>query len=207
MYVKANPILSKMFNHCGLTLNEKGLFYVNHDDTRFEFLITEDHVKIAEIMGFDYSEFDAAKEWNQFFDLLMTNKYFRPSRFMEDPTEGRVQAFADIAKYLSEHPNPKKEYVKRTIEDMCEELKEFNLKARIDRLNELAINCTKIIKRLSGQFILKMDPNFPKTKLQEGFEKYHLMFPNFVSKLEFMDTCTDQELFNKFIESYEYTPA
>ena len=136
MYIKGNPVLSRMFAHCGLLLNEKGLFYEMPEEGNFVILITDDHVKIAEAMGFKYEEIEAAKEYNDFFELLYTNQFFRPSKFLVDASEGGSKMLKELSEWLI-GKDPHKSYTKRNVGDMFEVLKDCNFKARYDKLHEI----------------------------------------------------------------------
>jgi len=200
MYVKKNPVLSKMFAHCGLTLSEHGLHFYLSDDPIYNFLVTDDHVKIAEIMGFDYTEFDAAKEYEEFFKLLYKNQYFRPSRFLIDNTEGKVRMFKELAEYLAVNPIYKG-YTTRQIADMFEPLKEFYFKERYDRLVELRDNARAIKNKFNGGTVLRLKPDYDRRNLEAGFNKFngdHFKTP--MDKMEFLYTHTEEEIVEEFIK-------
>lgn len=88
MYIKGNSVISRMYALSGLTLNEKGLFYYHPENSSIFFMITDDHIKIAEVMGFNYEKLEAVKEYEEFFKLLYANQFFRPSKFAQDISEG-----------------------------------------------------------------------------------------------------------------------
>lgn len=185
MYIKANPVLSKMYAHSGLTLNEKGLFFFAKENPNFFFLITDDHVKIAEVMGFKYEEIEAAKEYHDFFKLLSTNQFFRPSRFVEDTSEGGSKMLKELSEYLQANPIYKG-YTTRQIPDMFEPLKEFNFQNQYYRLYELMQNIIPINKKLNGRLVLQLKPDFDKTKLNEGFDHFNNKFNSWLEKAEFI---------------------
>jgi len=202
MYVKGNPVLSKMYAHSGLTLSENGLhFYLKNNPLLF-FLITDDHVKIAEIMGFKYEEFDAAKEYIEFFELLRTNQFFRPSRYTVDTTDGKVRMFKELAEYLKEYPTYKG-YTTRQLPDMFEPLKEFNFEARYNRLLELEQNASLIHKKFNGGSVLRLKPDFNRHNLQSGFVKFNSSFETHFDRLEFLYSHTEEEIVNQFIKINE----
>ena len=199
MYAKGNPVLSKMFAHSGLILNESGLHYCLPDHGIFTFLITDDHVKIAEIAGFNYEEFDKAKEYKDFFKLLTTNPFFRPSKFTSDTSQGKNKMLKELADYLAENPC-EKEYVKRTLEDMYDTLKEFNFEERHKLLLDVFNNHTTINKKFNGGTILAMSPTYDKRNLQEGFEKFNDSFPTPYERLLFLHTHTPKEIVMTYLQ-------
>lgn len=200
MYVKANPVLSKMFAHCGLTLNEIGLFYYISDNPIYNFLITDNPVEIAEIMGFDYAEFDAAKEYEDFFKLLYTNKYFRPSRFAVDKTEGKNKMFKELAEYLQANPIYKG-YTTRQIKDMFEPLKKYDFEAKYKRLHELRVHASHIKHKFNGGTVLRLKPDFDKRNLEASFNKFNGdCFGNYVERMEYIYTHTEEEIVELFVK-------
>ncbi len=200
MYVKGNPILSKMYAHSGLTLNEKGLFFHLQNAPSFYFLITEDHTKIIQIMGFDPEEYENAKEYEEFFKLLGTNQFFRPSRFVEDTSEGGSKMLKELSEYLAINPIYKG-YTTRQIRDMFEPLKEFNFEQRYNRLIELKENQVEINKKIKGSDVLTLKPDFDKTKLQLYFEYFNKeKFETIVDRLEYLHTHTTEEIVEEFVK-------
>lgn len=201
MYVLANPVLSKMYAHSGLTLNETGLHYFLTENPTFYFTITKDHVKIAEVMGFNYEEFEAAKEYKDFFKLLLTNKYFRPSRFIEDTTEGRNKMLKELAEFLKEHPE-RKGYTTRQISDMFEPLKEFNFEERYNRVQELYKNRTAIHQKFNGQTVLRCVPGYDKRNLEHGFIKWNgEHFKSHIDRVEFIYSHSEQEIVEEYLRA------
>lgn len=201
MYVKGNPVLSKMFAHCGLTLSETGLFFSLPGHSAFTFLLTEDHVKIAELMGFNYEEFNAAKEYEEFFKLLLTNQFFRPSRFENDTTEGHVKMFKELAEFLAKTPH-EKEYTKRQIEDMFEPLKEFDFERRYKMILEVYDNHTHLNRKFNGSMILAMVPGYDKRDLQQGLEKFnHEHFKTPLERMIFWHTHTSEEIVEEYLRA------
>lgn len=196
MYVKGNPVLSKMYAHSGLVLNEYGLFYRDKENSNLEFLITNDHVKIVEIMGMDYAAFNAAKELPQFLDVLMTSQYFRPSRFKFDPTDGACKMLADMAVLVSER-NEHKGYTTRQIEDMFEPLKEFEFEQKYKELHLL--NKT-VSTKFAGTTVLKHYPDFDKTKFPKLFEMFNLSFTTHYERLKWFSQHTEEEIVEEFIK-------
>lgn len=202
MYAKGNPVLSKMYaHHGGLTLNDKGLFFYAKENPNFYFLITEDTIKIVEIMGFDYKEYDEAKGYTDFFNILHKNQFFRPSRFIIDPTEGKSKMLKELSEYLIANPMYKG-YTTRQIEDMFEPLKEFNFQNRYYRLYQLMQNNVAINKKLNGGLILKLRPDFDKSKLQEGFEIFNNKFNSILERAEFIYSSTEEELVENFVNQF-----
>ena len=200
MYVKGNAVLSKMFAHQGgLVLNEKGLFYHLKEDTTFEFLITNDPKKILDILEFNHEEFEAAKGYHEFFELLKTNKYFRPSRFVVDSTDGHNKMLKELAEYLNANPYHKG-YTTRQVEDMFEPLKEYDFEKRYKRLLELKANEAKIKNRINGGLVLKLRPGFNPRDLQPKFEAFSSKFKSVVDKYEFLYASTDEEIVTEFLK-------
>jgi len=200
MYVKANPVLSKMFAHCGLTLNEIGLFYYISDNPIYNFLITDNPAEIAEIMGFDYVEFDAAKEYEDFFKLLYTNQYFRPSRFAVDKKNGQVRMFKELAEYLQANPIYKG-HTTRQIRDMFEPLKKYDFESRYKRLHELRDNAAVIKHKFNGGVVIKFKPDFDKRNLEATFNKFNsVYFNNYVDRMEFIYSHSEQEIVDLFVK-------
>jgi hypothetical protein len=201
MYVKGNPILSKMFAHCGLTLNEQGLFYSVPENPILTILITEDHEKIVEAMGFNYIEYEAAKEYEEFFALLYTNQFFRPSRFIEDPSKGKNKMLKELAEYVTKR-NEHKGYTKRNVEDMFEPLKEFNFKEQFNRLHELKANADIIRTKFNGRIVLKNVEGYDQRKLEVGMVKFnHDYFKSPLERLEFIYTHSEKEIVDKYIKA------
>lgn len=201
MYVKGNPILSKMFAHQGLLLNESGLHFCLPDHGVFTFLITEDHVKIAEIMGFNYKEFDEAKEYVDFFKLLTTNPFFRPSRFVVDCSLGGSKMLKELAEYLAENPC-EKEYTKRNLTDMYVPLSEFNFEERHKLLLEVFDNHNTLGKKFNGGHVLNLVPGYDKRELQAGFEKFNgEYFKTPYDRLLFWHTHTTEEIVQEYLKA------
>lgn len=200
MYVKANPVLSKMFAHSGgLTLNEKGLFFHSKTNPNFYFLITDDHEQIVEIMEFDYGHFERAKDYIDFFNLLLTNKFFRPSRFLVDPSEGKCKMLKNLAEFLAENPI-QKGYTTRQLEDMFEPLAKFNFESKYNLLVELEKNQTKLNQKLNGGVILKHKPDFDKRNLQRGFEYFNnKKFETYFDRLSFLNFHAEENLVEEFV--------
>lgn len=200
MYVMKNPVISKMYAHCGLTLSEYGLhFYLTADPTYY-FKITDNHIRIAEIMGFDYAELDAAKEYSEFFQLLMKNQYFRPSRFATDNTEGHVRMFKELAELLTANP-VYKGYTTRQIPDMFDALSEFHFEERYKRLLELVQHEKAIKAKFNGGVVLRIKPDFDRHKLEEGFNKFNgSRFETKLDRCEFIYSHTQEEIVEEFIK-------
>jgi hypothetical protein len=198
MYVKGNPVISKMLNHCGLTSNEKGLFYCHEIGKSFEFLITDDHVKIAEIAGFDYTELESAKEYADFFKLLTTNVYFRPSRFETDSSLGGSKMLKELAEYLSANPC-EKTYIKRSIEDMFSVLKEFDFESRYNKLHEVYDNKHTIHKKFNGGVVLAFHPDYDKRNLKEGFDIFNDSFDSIYENMVFLYDHTPEEITEEYL--------
>jgi len=196
MYVKGNPVLSKMYAHSGLILNETGLYYRDKDNSALEFLITADHVKIVEIMGMDYVAFEAAKELPEFLDVLMTSQYFRPSRFKIDTTDGSCRMLAEMAVLVNAR-NEFKSYTTRQIEDMFEPLKEFEFE---QKYKELQLLKKTVQTKFAGSSVLKYYPEFDKTKFPLLFEKFNNTFTTQYERLKWFSQHTEKEIVEEFIK-------
>lgn len=200
MHVMKNPVLSKMYAHSGLALSDKGLHFYIKDDPCYNILVTTDYVRIAEIMGFNFQEFDAAKEYDEFFKLLLTNQFFRPSRFVVDNTEGEVKMFAALAEFLTTNPIYKG-YTTRQVTDMFEPLKEFDFEARYKRLFVLQANAKAIRTKFNGGTVLRLKPDFDKRNLEAGFDKFNNgHFTSSVERLEFIYSHTEEEIVEEFVK-------
>lgn len=200
MYIKGNPVISRMYALSGLVLNEKGLFYYHPENSSIFFMITDDHIKIAEAMGFNYEELEAAKEYEEFFKLLYANQFFRPSKFAQDISEGGSKMLGDLSIYISQNPC-NKGYTKRNVEDMYEPLKEFDLEGKINELNE--IYPKRNLCKISGSDILEFYPEFNKTNLQKGFERFNQSFKDLYERLKFFHLRTKKEIVEHFINVYQ----
>jgi len=200
MNVMKNPVLSKMYAHCGLTLSEKGLQFYMKDNPGYNILITTDHVRIAEIMGFNYQELEDAKEYHDFFELLLVNQFFRPSRFAVDTTDGVVKMFASLAEYLTENPIYKG-YTSRQVTDMFQPLNEFDFETRYKRLHELYDNAKHIKNKFNGGTVLRFRPDYDKRNLEAGFDKFNNgHFATIVERLEFIYSHTEEEIAELFVK-------
>ena len=200
MYIKGNPVISRMYALSGLVLNERGLFYYHPENSSIFFMITEDHKKIAEAMGFNYEELEAAKEYEEFFILLYSNPFFRPSRFVQDISEGGSKILGDLSNYMANNPC-NKGYTKRNLEDMYEPLKEFNLEERIQEFNE--IYSKRNLYKLSGGDVLGFCPEFNKTNLQLGFERFNSSFKTTFERLIFFHSRSKKEIVDHFLNVYQ----
>ena len=150
-------------------------------------------------MGFDYTEFDAAKEYHEFFKLLYTNQFFRPNRFTTDTTEGHVRMYKELAEYLKENPIYKG-YTTRQIADMFEPLKEFDFEARYNRLNELKSNAGLIRNKFNGRAVLLLHTDFNPRDLEEGFNRFNASFETHVDRMEFLYSHTVEQIANYFVK-------
>ena len=199
MYIKGNPIISRMYAlNGGLVLNQFGLYYVNKESTNLFFIVSEDHQKIAEAIGFNYDELEEAKEYEDFFKILYENEYFSPSRFLRDVSDGGSKMLGNLSEYIQKNPVTKK-YRKKTLEDFFGSFPDLQYK--VVEFENICSQKNKL-RPPSGLDILEAFPEFEKTDLNEAFGKFAASFPNQYERLRFVAQNSKENLIKYIVEVF-----
>lgn len=174
MYILANPLISKNLMYYSLKLNDKGLFFMSQgfNNEFYPIFITNDVKKIIGLMGLPETILEETMEQNEFFDILIENKFFKTKKFVVDSSEGGCTMLATFSEYLKG-----KEfdiaYEKISLDDILAYFerettfieKYYKRLSILESYSELDISGNYKVKKLDGKLILAMIPDFDKYRL------------------------------------------
>jgi hypothetical protein len=175
MYILTNPLLSKNFMYYNMKLNANGLFYISQSEDgkiSYQIFMTKDVNEIIQFMNLPNSVLDVDMKREDFFDILVENKYFKTKKFVYDPSEGGCIMLSEMSEYLKNKDFDIR-YENITIEYISEFFKDNIL------FHEKYEKCIKLINngvkkyKLSGLTILSLFPNFDKYKLGEFIDYFN----------------------------------
>jgi hypothetical protein len=200
MKIFDNPILSRMFKHNGLILNQDGLYL--RVDTRFRYykiLISNNGVKVAHMIGLDALSVQTADEV-EFFEMLIENEFFNLEKFKDDVSEGSSRLMALFADFLNERQIVNTTPVKKINTPML--LSYFsNERDFLQRYNK-ALAVKQIDKKvnLDGRKMLLARPNLSREKMPTYIANFRESLGDCLEHDYFMSVNSDKDIFKHFLK-------
>lgn len=176
-----------------------------------DILISVDHKKVLEFLGFDYDRYLLGfDDIQDIFDFIIESKYFDSNIFkMENLNQidrkrnRKRQTYQDFLKFLQDKDINKTYQFKNKedyISDICEYFPEANLIVKLEELKKKDEQNSEMSLKFNGKIIMSMYPELKGKELGDVITRFNKSFDDYKS---FIIENTREHIMNEFKKFYE----